>query len=118
MSLQGFGVAPAGTHLLQIGRHGLLKSGQGKMTGLVFPGGAARRAGGWDVHELSLSGGLGSLRGRCFKEGRIVWRVRPVQDLLAARRPLLVVCSLRSFLGRKPRDGYTGGQGEAEPWTG
>ncbi len=37
MPLQGFGVAPAGTHLLHIGRHGLLKSGQGKMTALVLP---------------------------------------------------------------------------------
>ena len=52
MPLQGFGVAPAGTHLLHIGRDGLLKRDQGKMTGLVLPGGAARRAGGWDVHEV------------------------------------------------------------------
>ena len=37
MPLQGFGIAPAGTHLLHIGRYGLLKSGQGKMNGLVLP---------------------------------------------------------------------------------
>src|SRR6266566_1055456 len=116
MPLQGFGIAPAGTHLLQIGRHGLLKRGQGKMTGLVLPGGATRRAGRWDVHEPSLRGGLVSNRGSFFKEGRIVWRVRPVQDLLAARKPLVVICPLSFFLGSKPRDGCTGGQGKVELW--
>src|SRR6266702_2036419 len=73
MPPQGFGVAPEGTHLLQIGLHGLLKSGQGKMTGLVLPGGAARRAGGWYVHGLSLHGVLVSSRGRFFKEVRLRW---------------------------------------------
>src|SRR3981081_536319 len=73
MPLQGFGIAPTGTHLLQIGRHGLLKSSQGKMTGLVLPGGAARRAGGWYVHGLSLRGVLVSSRDRFFKEVRLRW---------------------------------------------
>ena len=47
MPLQGFGSAPTGTHLLHIGCDGLLKGGQGKMLGLVLPGGVARRHWGW-----------------------------------------------------------------------
>ncbi len=43
MPLQGFGVAPAGTHLLQIGCDALLNWEQGVMTGLALPGAVARR---------------------------------------------------------------------------
>lgn len=42
---------------------------------------------------------------------RIRWEVQLVQDLLTARRRLLVVCPLSPFLGRKPRDGRTGRSG-------
>jgi hypothetical protein len=40
---------------------------------LLLPGGAARRAGGWYVHGLSLRGVLVSSRDRFFKEMRLRW---------------------------------------------
>jgi hypothetical protein len=68
MPLQGFGVAPADTHLLHIGRHGLLERSQGMMTSLVLPGGAARRAQEWFVQRLSLRGVPVSSQDHFFKE--------------------------------------------------
>src|SRR5260370_15052031 len=81
MRVEGLGMAAAGTHLLEIGRHSLLKSGHGKMTGLVLPSGAARRAGGWYVHGLSLRGVLVSRRDRFFKEVRLRWEWLRVASL-------------------------------------
>src|SRR5260370_1041697 len=74
MPLQGFGIAPVDTHLLQIRRDSLLKSDQGTRPGLVLLGGAARRTGGWDVHRLHLRGVLVSTRDAFFREVRLRWK--------------------------------------------
>jgi hypothetical protein len=66
MSLQGIGIAPAGTHSLQIGRHGLPKSGQGKMTGPTLPSGTARRAG------VGTGIGCGPALGRPTPRGALI----------------------------------------------
>src|SRR2546423_5960332 len=114
MPLQGFGVAPAGTHLLQIGRHGLLKRGQGKMTGLVLPGGATQHAGRWFVHRLSLYGGRVSSQDRFFTEVWLPWVWLQVISLDEFWWPgVVVVASLGgAFLGHCPWAGWKGPQGE------
>ena len=85
MPLQGFEIAPAGTHLLHIGRHGLLERSQGMMTSLVLPGGAARRAQGWFVHRLSLRGVPVSSQDHFFKEVWLLW------EWLGVLSPLFVL---------------------------
>src|SRR5450755_1908744 len=73
MPPQSLGSATSGTHLLHIGRDGLLNCDQGKMSGLALPGAVTLRPWGWCGMRLSLCGILVSTRDHFFRKVWIHW---------------------------------------------